>query len=76
MNLARIRNPHAVRALSREFCDYGSESAHKLLSDNRTLYIVQSAATVTGRAAPFPSPAPAAAIPTGVVGGALRERDG
>jgi hypothetical protein len=74
MNVAlrKIANPHIVRALAGEFCDYGSEAAHKLLSDNRALYIVQSAATRDGKRADFPQ-APAigqdAAIPDAPVAG-------
>lgn len=39
-----------------EFANYASEAAHKLLSDNRDLYVRQSAATENGRVADFPSP--------------------
>lgn len=38
-----------------DYAHYPSAEAHKLLSDNRERYIAQSAATVAGRAAPFPS---------------------
>lgn len=53
--LRKTVNPHIVRALAGEFCNYESEGAHKLLSDNRQLYIVQSAATRDGKRADFPS---------------------
>lgn len=62
MNLRDINNPHIVRALASEFADY-SAGAHKLLSDNRDLYVRQSAATVAGNVAPFPTQ-PAVESPT------------
>lgn len=71
--LRNISNPHLVRALANEFCDYASTSAHKLLSDNRALYIVQSANTRDGKRADFPS-LPAgepATIPAATAGGAF-----
>lgn len=69
--LRKIANPHVVRALAGEFFDYSSASAHKLLSDNRDLYVQQSAATVAGNVAPFPrSPTEEpATIPVAAVGG-------
>lgn len=44
---------------------YDDAEGHKLLSDNRRLYMVQSENTVAGRAAPFPSPsaAPSDSLP-------------
>lgn len=45
----------AAIAHATEYAEYEG-SAHKLLSDNRHLYIVQSANTVAGKPAPFPSP--------------------
>jgi hypothetical protein len=54
--LRNIANPHIVRALAGEFFNYESAGAHKLLSDNRDLYVRQSAATRAGSVAPFPGP--------------------
>lgn len=55
--------PRAAHDL--EHAPYDAAAAHKLLSDNRHLYIVQSANTVAGRVAPFPSPsaAPSDSLP-------------
>lgn len=70
--LHKINNPHLVRALAGEFADYEA-SAHKLLSDNRALYIVQSANTRDGKRADFPNPSPAqsSAIPAAAGGGSF-----
>lgn len=74
MNVAlrKIANPHLVRALAGEFADYES-SSHKLLSDNRALYIVQSANTRDGKRADFPSSQAVerAAIPVATACGAF-----
>lgn len=43
-------------SVAREFAEYGSAAGHKLLSDNRDLYVRQSAATRNGNVAPFPRP--------------------
>lgn len=43
-----------MSAVMRAYAAYDSAPAHKLLSDNRDLYIAQSAATVAGCPAPFP----------------------
>jgi hypothetical protein len=78
MNVAlrKIANPHLVRALSGEFAGYES-SSHKLLSDNRALYIVQSANTRAGKRADFPSPSDAmeSAIPVAVAEGLFSSQE-
>lgn len=53
-----------------EYAEYEG-SAHKLLSDNRKLYIIQSQNTVAGRAAPFPSPSDVPSDPLPVLSDGL-----
>lgn len=43
----------------RAWAEYPSQSGHKLLTDNRDLYIAQSAASRDGNVAPFPARSPA-----------------
>lgn len=45
-----------MNALTKAYADYDSAGAHKLLTDNRELYLAQSAATRGGIVAPFPAP--------------------
>lgn len=55
----------AVPAYALDYAPYDAAEAHKLLSENRALYLIQSENTVAGRAAPFPSPSavPSTSLP-------------
>jgi len=59
------------------YAEYHSTEAHKLLTDNRDLYIAQSAATRNGRVASYPvSPARClTALPSRQVAGSYDEAE-